>query len=74
MNAVCTYNSLDEQLIVEFHGPLQIKFEQLNYFQLKFHLSFFREVVGFVVFQYVHVPEQKKTSIRIFRNCYQVLR
>jgi len=54
------HNSLDEQLVVEFHGPMQIEFEELNDFQLKFHLSFFREVVGLVVFQYVHVPKEKK--------------
>jgi len=51
------YNSLDEQLIVEIYSLLQIEFKELNDFKLKFHLSFFREVVGFVVFQYVHVPE-----------------
>lgn len=44
---------------MEFHGSLQVQFEQLDYFQLKFHLAFFREISGFVVIQNVHVPGNK---------------
>lgn len=54
-----------------FNSPLQIEFEQLNDFELKFHLSVVRKIVGFVVFQYVYVPvceNGKKSICETFNN------